>query len=99
MVDACSSVIAPDRRHVRHLPYTGMDEREDGQARQQHRAEEVGDGGGDLAHSASARRTAPPSSAICRCDTSADTIACDPWKVPAHWCSSTDTPAWSRRNA
>jgi hypothetical protein len=39
------------------------------------------------------------SSAICRCDTSADTIACDPWKVPAHWWSSTVTPAWRSRSA
>jgi len=50
-------------------------------------------------HSARARYSAAASSAICRRDTSAERIACDPWNVPRHWCSSTGTPACSRRSA
>ncbi|WP_349239296.1 hypothetical protein [Streptomyces sp. CC224B] len=46
-----------------------------------------------------ARRSTAPTSAYCRCDTSAVPIAREPWNVPAHWCRSTGPPACSSRSA
>ena len=87
-----------EHRQVRvHVPVCGHADHDDVQ--RGHRCDGNSGPAPRPRQSARARRRAAASSAICRWDTSADRIACDPWKVPGHWCSSTDTPACSRRSA
>ena len=45
----------------------------------------------------SACRSTSADSRWARLETAADVTSAEPWKVPGNWCSSTETPAWSRR--